>query len=165
LPPWERVDAWAARQPAARWQRIEVRAGEKGPLVVEVLQALVETRDKSRERLVVIRTVEDVPKKHSCLRNAQADVPVEELVWALDDRHPIEEMFGLDNGAVGLDHYEVRSWVGWHHHMTLSLLALWFLVLERQRVGEKNTGDHGATGAVDLQPIAPATSADGRENR
>ena len=28
---------------------------------------------------------------------------------------------------MGLDHYEVRSWVGWHHHMTLSLLALWFL--------------------------------------
>ena len=58
-----------------------------------------------------------------------------------------------------------RGRLGWHHHMTLSLLALWFLVLERQRVGEKNTGDHGVAGAVDLQPPAPATSADGRKNR
>ena len=165
LPPWERVDAWVARQPAASWQRIEVRAGEKGPLVVEELHALVETRDKSRERLLVIRTVEDAPKTHYCLSNAKADVPVEEMVWAHDDRHPIEEMFELGNGEVGLDHYEVRSWVGWHHHMTLSLLALWFLVLERQRVGEKNTGDHGVAGAVDLQPPAPATSADSCKNR
>jgi len=165
LPPWERVDAWAARQPAASWQRIEVRAGELGPLVVEVLHALVETRDKSRERLVVIRTVEDVPKTHYCLSNAKADVPVEEIVWAHDDRHVIEELFEVGNGEVGLDHYEVRSWVGWHHHMTLSLLALWFLVLERQRVGEKNTGDHGAAGAVNLQPPAPATSADSCKNR
>ena len=36
---------------------------------------------------------------------------------------------------MGLAHDEVRSWVGWHHHVTLALLALWFLVLERQRLG------------------------------
>ena len=137
LPPWERADAWAARQPASRWQRIEVRAGEKGPLIVEVLHATVQTRDKSCERLLVIRTVETTPKTHYCLSNAVANVPVEELVEAHDDRHRIEEMFEFGNGEVGLDHYEVRSWVGWHHHMTLSLLALWFLVLERQRASGK----------------------------
>jgi SRSO17 transposase len=37
-----------------------------------------------------------------------------------------------------LGHYEVRSWVGWHHQMTLSMLALWFLQLEKERLGEKN---------------------------
>ena len=40
-------------------------------------------------------------------------------------------------GEVGLAHYEVRSWVGWHHHITLGLLALWFLILERGRMGGK----------------------------
>jgi SRSO17 transposase len=154
LPPWERADAWAARQPPARWQRIEVRAGEKGPLVVEVLDVLVQTRDKSRERLLVIRTVESTPKTHYCLSNAAADVAVADLVDVHDDRHRIEEMFELGNGEVGLDHYEVRSWVGWHHHITLSLLALWFLVLERQRIGEKNTGHHGPASARDLQRVA-----------
>ena len=154
LPPWERVDAWAARQPASRWQRLEVRPGEKGPLVVEVLHAMVETRDKARERLLVIRTVEAASKTHYCLSNAAAHTPVEELVAAHDDRHRIEEMFEAGNGEVGLDHYEVRSWVGWHHHMTLSLLALWFLMLERQRVGGKNTGHHGAASARDLQRVA-----------
>jgi SRSO17 transposase len=164
-PRWVRVDAWTAQQRASRWQQIEVRAGEKGPLVVEVLHAPVETKDKSQERLTVIRTVESQPKTHYTLSNAAASVPVEEIVWAHDDRHRIEEMFELGNGEVGLDHYEVRSWVGWHHHMTLSLLALWFLVQERQRVGEKNTGDHGPSSARGVQPIAAAASAHGGKDR
>jgi hypothetical protein len=40
-------------------------------------------------------------------------------------------------GAVGLSQYEVRSGVGWHHHLTLSLLALWFLCLEKTAVDKK----------------------------
>ncbi len=158
-PPWVRVDAWTAQQPPSRWRRIEVRAGEKGPLSVEVLHAAAETKGKSRERLTVIRTVEAQPKTHYTLSNAAESVPVEEIVWAHGDRHRVEEMFALGNGEVGLDHYEVRSWVGWHHHMTLSLLALWFLVKERQRVGGKNPGDHGAPSAGDIQSIASAAGA------
>ena len=164
-PAWVRVDEWAAAQPAARWRRIEVRPGEKGPLIVEVLTAPVQTRDHSRERLLVIRTVEAAPKTHYCLSNAAASVAVDELVWAHDDRHRVEEMFELGNGEVGLDHYEVRSWVGWHHHMTLSLVALWFLVLERQRVGKKNAGHHRASSPRPLQPIAPTPGSHPGTNR
>jgi SRSO17 transposase len=40
---------------------------------------------------------------------------------------------------VGLAQYEVRGWVGWHHHMTLALLALWFVTLQRRRMGKKTT--------------------------
>lgn len=164
LPPWVRVDQWASQQPAAAWQRIEVRAGEKGPLCVEVLHAEVQTdTQKTAERLLVIRTVEPTPQTHYCLSNAKPREPVEHMVDAHDDRHRIEEMFQLGNGEVGLDHYEVRSWVGWHHHITLSLLAIWFLVLERQRVGEKNTGDHGSPGARSVQSPA-ATSRPHRAN-
>jgi SRSO17 transposase len=36
--------------------------------------------------------------------------------------------------------YEVRSWGGWQHHMTLSLAATWFLTLEARRVGKKDAG-------------------------
>lgn len=107
-------------------------------MIVEVLQAEVLTdTQQTRERLLVIRTVEAQSQTHYCLSNAAVTVPVEQLVWAHDDRHRIEELFELGNGEIGLDHYEVRSWVGWHHHMTLSLLSVWFLVLERQRVGKK----------------------------
>ena len=39
-------------------------------------------------------------------------------------RWAIEECFQSAKGETGLDHCEVRSWRGWHRHMTLSMLAL-----------------------------------------
>jgi SRSO17 transposase len=57
----------------------------------------------------------------------------------------MEELFEEANGEVGMGQYEVRSWLGWAHQMTLSLLALWFLQSERLRVGGKNTGHDGGT--------------------
>src|SRR5205807_10251282 len=54
-------------------------------------------------------------------------------------------------GEVGMAHYEVRSWVGWHHQMTLSLLALWFLVVENQRTQKK-------TPAMTVSTLATACS-------
>ena len=76
-------------------------------------------------------------------------------------RHRIEELLEQGNEEVGLDHYEVRSWTGWHHHMTLSLLSLWFLQLEKLRLGKKNTGSDGSAGARDLH----GTVADGGGER
>jgi len=38
-------------------------------------------------------------------------------------RWAIEECFEQAKQETGLDHYEVRSWLGWHRHITLSLLA------------------------------------------
>ncbi len=49
----------------------------------------------------------------------------------------VRQLFEHGKGEAGLDHYEVRSYVGWHHHMTLSLLALWLLCLERMTQGKK----------------------------
>ena len=100
-----------------------------------------------RERLVVIRTVDRAPQVWYTLSNAAAEVPLEEVVQAHGRRHGVEEGFQAAKGEVGLAHYEVRSWVGWHHHMTLSLLALWFLVRERRRLGGKKPGVNGAAAA------------------
>jgi SRSO17 transposase len=163
--PFRRVDEWAARQPASSWQRVEVRPGEKGPLVVEAVEApRVQTRDEERrvgpvERLVVIRSTGAEAQTWYTLSNAAAEVPLAEVVSAHGERHRVEEMFQRGNGEVGLDHYEVRSWEGWHHHMALSLLALWFLVLERNRLGEKKTGADGGADAGDLHPAAAGSAA------
>jgi len=58
-------------------------------------------------------------------------------VRAAAERHRVEQVFEEGKGEVGLGQYEVRSWVGWHHHMALSLLAAWFLALRRGREAEK----------------------------
>ena len=173
--PFCRADAWAARQPDSRWTRLTVRDGERGPLRVDAMAVRVRTKEERRvgpeERLVVTRTVEATPRTDYSLSNAGPEVPLSELVRVRFTRHRIEEVFGAAKGEVGLGQYEVRSWVGWHHHMTLSLLALWFLILERLRVGGENPGRDGVAGAGDLHPAAavagpePGADRGGRQPR
>ena len=90
-----------------------------------------------RERLVVIRSVATEPRVWYTLSNARADVPLARVAEAQGQRHGVEEVLQAGKGEVGLAHYEVRGWVGWHHHMTLSLVALWFLILEKRRLEKK----------------------------
>ena len=152
VPPWRRVEDWAKRQPSRRWRRLELGDGAKGPKVVRVLEAWVQTKNEAGrggtwERLVVIRTVADESQVWYTLSNARVEVPLSKLAFVHGRRHGVEEMLQTGKGEVGLAQYEVRSWMGWHHHVTLSLLALWFLILEKQELGKKNPGVDGASDA------------------
>lgn len=154
-PEFERVDRWVARQPAGRWRRVKVRDGTKGPREVKVLLATVQAKDAvgcvgARERLAVFRSAGKKPEVWYTLSNERV-AGRGELARVHGRRHGVEEVLAAGKGEVGLDQYEVRSWVGWHHHVTLSLLALWFLQLERRRLGGKNPGGNGAAGAGDLR--------------
>jgi SRSO17 transposase len=167
--PFVRVDTWARKLPADRWARLTIRAGAKGPLEVEAVSARVCARMGRRigpeERLLVIRTLDPKPDWTYSMSNAPGDEPLAELVRARSSRHQIEEVLQEGKGEVGLAHYEVRSWVGWHHHVTLALLALWFLILERGRMGGENPGGDGGADAGDLHRIAPQASSEGVGNR
>lgn len=164
-PPWQRADAWAKAQPRQRWRKVRLGGGSKGPKIVWAAEAWVQAKDEDgrvgpRERLVIIRTVDREPRIWYTLSHAPAGVPLAKLVEVHGRRHRAEELFGAGKGEVGLGHYEVRSWVGWHHHMTLSLLALWFLQLEKSRLGEKNPGADGTPIAGDVQPAPAAASSE-----
>lgn len=164
-PKFERADVWAKRQPAKRWQTIRVRPGEKGPLRVQVLRARVQTKDEGgcvgpTETLLVTRTLDQENRTAYHLSNADRTEKTWKLVYVGSERHRVEEMLQAGKGEVGLGQYEMRSWVGWHHHMTLSMLALWFLVLERRRVGKKNTGLDGPANAGNIHSPAPAHAAE-----
>jgi len=138
------VHQWAEAQPRRAWRQIDVKDGQKGPIQVRAILAKVQTRLKSRtgpqEWLVVIRSPgvggndEDISYH---LAWSAGPVTLEECVRTRARRHQIEELFGHGKGEAGLDHYEVRSYVGWHHHMTLSLVALWFLCLQRLHLEKK----------------------------
>lgn len=168
-PKFETAQAWAARQPKRRWKTIPIRDGEKGPLRVQALEALMQTKDEDGhvgpvERLVVTRTLDAKPVTYYALSNAK-QAPLRTLVTVGSERHRIEEDLQQSKGEVGIGHYEMRSWVGWHHHMTLSLLALWFLGLEKRRVGGKNPGHHDSPGAADLHEAVATTAAVAERNR
>jgi SRSO17 transposase len=166
--PFRRADAWVADQPESRWERVTVRGGEKGPLIVEAMAVRVRAKQDGRigpeERLVAIRPVGE-SRVDCALTNAGPEVPSAELVRVQRQRHRVEEMFEAGNGEAGLDHYEVRSWVGWHHHMTLALVALWFVCTERRRLGGENPGGHRAADAAGVHAVAPAPGAEPRGDR
>jgi SRSO17 transposase len=165
LPLFERVDQWAKRQPKKRWKKLRLPGGENGPRQVWALQQRVQNRDEEghigpTERLVVIKTCGRDPQVWYTLSNATVDIPLAPVVVAHSYRHAVEELFKDGNQEVGLSHYEVRSWTGWHHHMTLSLLALWFVQRERLTIGKKKSGDHGVVGAANLHGVAALSGAE-----
>lgn len=150
---WMQATQWAKSRGKGSWYRCHVRDGERGPIFVEAIVADVQTKRDGRigpwERLLVIRSLDKVPEWRFCLTNAPREsASLGELVRAAGGRHEIEEVFARAKGQVGLAHYEVRSWVGWHHHVTLCMLALWFLELERELQGGKNTGTHPSSDRV-----------------
>jgi SRSO17 transposase len=167
--PFCRVDTWTARQKAERWTRFTVRDGEKGPVQVDAMTVRVRAKHARRngpeERLLVVRTVEAKPRTSYSLSNAAPEVPLSALVRVHGTRPRIEELFASGKGDAGLAQYEVRSGIGWHHHITLSLLALWFLCLERWQIGGENPGRDRVAIAADLQPLVAGSGAYGGADR
>lgn len=146
-PPKMRVDASAAQLPATAWQRYRILEGSKGPLVADfaaVRAVAVRDRLPAQEVWVVLRRKvdgpPDVPELKYYLSNAPADTPLDTLVWVSGMRWPIESCFAEGKEEVGLDHYEMRFWPGWHHHMTLVFLAHHFLVRLQQRLDQREGG-------------------------
>jgi SRSO17 transposase len=84
--------------------------------------------------IVLRRTWGEAPQLKVYLSNAPEHIPVTALVRVAGMRWPIETACEESKGGLGLDHYEVRSWLGWHHHMTLCFLAHHFLVRTRMLV-------------------------------
>jgi len=142
LPLFERANRWVARQPTGRWRTVTVRDGARrcatasaGRCGCRWLLGRVQTKDEDgrgglSEPLVVLRTCERQPRTSCALSNARQERRTA-LARVQGTRHRREELLGRAKGEVGLSHYEVRSWLGWHHHMTLRLLALWFPQMER----------------------------------
>jgi SRSO17 transposase len=138
--PFVRVDRWCAAQPESAWTRLDVRDGEKGPLVIEVMKRRVEARTTTGgtgpEELLFItreRQADDTFKHDYYLSCAKPATLLKELARVAKLAHRVEECIERGKGEAGLADYQVRNWIGWHHHQTLSLLAAWFLNQETRR--------------------------------
>jgi len=150
--PFVRVDRWAAAQPSRAWTTIEIRPGAKGPLIVEAIKRRVSAKTDRRrtgpeEVLVVFREkLADGTFKHDyALSSASAETPLPEFARVFNAEHRIEQCLQRAKGEAGLSHYQVRTWRGWHHHQTLSLIATWFLTQEARRGKNMDPRAHGAT--------------------
>jgi SRSO17 transposase len=159
--PFQRVERWCAAVPEVAWQTIEVRPGEKGPLVVQAVRTLVQARTQGKvsdvmEILVVFRERQgDGAWKHDyLLSNAWVTTSLQEFARVFNAEHRIEECLKRAKSEAGLADYQVRTWGGWHHHQTLALLATWFLTQETRRGKNTDARADGAASADDDRAVA-----------
>ena len=126
-----------AQLPQAAWMRATIKEGSQGPLMCDfAFLRVVEARHHlpgPQLWLVIRRNLADPTVIKFYFSNAPAHTPLPEFVRLSGLRWPIKTVFEESKGEVGFDHYETRSWLGWHHHMTLVALAHAFLV--RMRIG------------------------------
>src|SRR5580692_3215328 len=147
----QRVDEIVAALPPTAWRRVLVGEGSQGPRLYEYTELTVwfceDELPAAAERLLVRRSLGQSAERKYHRSNAPAAVPLQKLAQVRGTRWTIEEDIQCGKGECGLDEYETRGWVGWHHHTALSMLALAFLALQKQRSGEKRGTADGPRGA------------------
>jgi SRSO17 transposase len=160
--PWQSVRDWRQSLGSAGWTHVTVRDGEKGSVEMEMVTRRVQMRlERKRtgpdEWLVVTRrpladdrtleprasrdaTDQDTQHRYhyylspTSVSGAELQEPsLSELARVIKAGACIETSFKRGKSEVGMDEYQVRTWQGWHHHMALSLMAVWFLVGETHR--------------------------------
>lgn len=128
--------------PAESWQRVTWREGTKGPMTSRFAGLRVlpshryqhqPLREDSRWLLIEWQDTESAPDRF-WLSNVAATTDLPALVRLVKIRWWIEQGYQQLKDELGLDHYEGRSWQGWHHHVTLTMVAFAFLVLEMLRL-------------------------------
>jgi len=137
--PSVRVDRWAAAQPASAWQPLPLRDSTKGVIEVDVLHAKVWVWDGQEAQarcwhLVVRRDRATRREYKYVLSNAPADTSWQVLAQRQGQRYWVERTFEDAKGEVGLTDYQVRGWRGWQHHAALVMMAMLFLLQEREAV-------------------------------
>jgi SRSO17 transposase len=151
-PSAEEVRQIAARLPARAWRRYTIKEGSKGPLEADFAFVRVTRARRGRPGLcgwlIMRRSLEGTKEVTYFLSNAPAPCPHAALVRVSGLRWPVETALEEAKGELGMDHYETRTWRGWHHHMTQTFLAHHFLVRLRLRL-KKSPG-------VDLGPSPSA---------
>ena len=138
----KRVDEFAKALKKKHWRRVIIHEGSKGPVKVEIAILYVVFTKKGlpvrKEWLVVRRksSRQALAKWKFFRSNAPKRTSRKKLARMTAWRWPIETTIEECKGELGMDHYEIRNWRGWHHHMTMTMLSHHFLVRMRVEMGD-----------------------------
>ncbi len=167
LPTPQRLAALAQALPAAAWRTVTWRPGTKRPLTSRFARFPVwcahawqrggPFAPREESCLVEWPVAEPAPTKYWLADLRGEPLGLRRLVRLAKGRWRIEQDYRELKDELGLDHFEGRSWTGWHHHVTLVSMAYAFLVLERARA-KKNL----ATDVASDPAPAPATAPPAR---
>jgi SRSO17 transposase len=147
-----------AHEPSIRWHRVILAEGAKGPIVADVARMRVwDNRDDRPgvKQWLILRRLDDGQLKYY-LSNASARVAQSTLWRALVRRWPIEQCFEDGKKHLGMDHYENRTWAGWHRHMLYVMVAMLFLLRLRLRFKKNSDADAASSPAAPDRLPRPA---------
>ena len=122
------------------WKTVSLADGAKGPIVAEVARIrVVESRHSlpAHDVWLFIRRSLDKKEYKYFLSNAPVDCAMQEMCQVCTMRWPIEQCFQEGKSELGMDHYEHRSWIAWHRHMTFVFIAQLFLLTIRIKFKKK----------------------------
>jgi SRSO17 transposase len=151
-PSSQEVRTVAASLARSRWHTWTLKEGAKGPMIAEfAFVKVIDSRaglPSTRQWLILRRGLGAGAETKYYLSNAPFTYSPSEFVRLSGMRWAIETAFEEGKGEVGMDHYETRTWRGWHHHMAQAFLAHYFLVHIRL-LYKKSTGiDHAPSAAA-----------------
>ena len=152
-----RVEDLVAAVPADGWHRLSAGDGAKGPRLYDWAYA-ADVSDAApgwEKGVLVRRSLAEPDKLTFYLTLAPDGTALADLVRVAGTRWTIEACFEAAKGEVGLDQYEVRSWTGWHRHITLAMLAHAYLAVIRKVV----VGGRGLSRPGRRAPAAHLTRA------
>jgi SRSO17 transposase len=125
------------------WYRRKVSEGTKGPIVYEFTRRRIILSaaglPKKTVWLLIRRTLGNDPHYDYFISNAMGSTRLPTLVWLSGLRWPIEQCFEETKTELGMDHYEVRKFPAWHHHIITCMLAHFFLWHLKIKLGKKST--------------------------
>jgi hypothetical protein len=125
------------------WYRRQVSEGTKGPIEYEFTKLrVVLAKDGlpwKQVWLIIKRSLGDKPEYCYYISNAPLGTRLKTFVWLSGIRWAIEQCFEETKTELGLDHYEVRKFPGWQHHILTGMLAHFFLWHLKIRLGKKST--------------------------
>jgi SRSO17 transposase len=164
---WQRSEfkERAAALSASAWHAITVGQGAQGERTyLFASEPVYDNRDQKPCVAVVAlyRKNLDGSEPRYYFAHAPLGTPLEKLARVAAARWSIETEFETEKDDVGLDEYEVRGWLGWHHHITLCLLASAFLLSLQQEWGEKDAPDNASPGVPGRAGTAAQANLDAR---
>lgn len=130
-----------------RWRRYRIKDTEKGPMVWEVRVHHFYRKHGDgglpgpTHTLIAARNVADPTEVKYFLSNlvpGRDGVTVEWLLWVAFGRVGVERCFEVGKRDLGMDHFEMRCWLGIHRHLYATQLSMLFCAREHQRLREKN---------------------------
>ncbi len=134
-PDWRRrrMSTYLADPPADGWRRLSAGDGAKGPRWYDwARQPLLAPLGDGWQRWVLLRrSVADPAELTAYVCSAPVGTTLADLARVAGSRWTVEICFEAAKQEVGLAEYAVRSWTGWHRHITLACLAHAFLTVVR----------------------------------